>query len=177
MADSLKDQMLALGLISKQQAARRPGKKTQAPKKQRGQKSQRQQELDAIAAHKREKDRAANREREIQRKAREQADWVRQIIATHALAREATGDDVEPFNFTLNGKIHRLHAKPDQRQRLVSGALGIVQFDGRYHLLPTVEVQRLAEKIAPRCWLPTEDEAPAEDDPYAEYKVPDDLVW
>jgi uncharacterized protein YaiL (DUF2058 family) len=183
MSSSLKDQLMKAGLVTKKQThAAKKGKprgaqarvaKTQAQK-------QRDVELAALEAHKRENDRELNAQRQTQLKAREQADWVRQLIAAHGIRKQAPGPDDPAFNFKLSDAVHHFYVAGAQRKLLGSGAVGIVWFDGAYTLVPDVTAALLVEKIPKRVWRGTADksEAPAvEDDPYADFVVPDDLVW
>ena len=60
---------------------------------------------------------------------------------------------------------------------ITAGKLKIVNDNGVFELVPPA----IAEKIRQRnpslvIDLPDE-QSPAEDDPYADYKVPDDLMW
>ena len=182
MSISLKDQLIAAGLVTKKQAhaarQKQPrGKQGQVQKNQ--QKSQREQELAALDAHKRERDKELNAQRETQKKAREQADWVRQLLAAHGLKKQPPGDDDAAFHFSMGASVEHLYLGQQQRAQLGSGQLGIVSFDGKYHLLPLETARLLHEKIPQRCWLPAEKvaKASAEDDPYAKFEVPDDLIW
>lgn len=181
MSLSLKDQLIQAGLVSKKQAheARRNKPKGRAAKKRQGQRdSARDQELAALDAHKREKDRALNAQRETQRKAREQAEWVRQLLGAHALKKQPPADDDAAFHFNMGKTVEHLYVGGEQRKSLAAGRLGIVSYDGQYHLLPREIVARIAERVPQRCWLPASDsQASAEDDPYAEFEVPDDLMW
>ncbi len=182
MTTSLRDQLAKAGLVSKkpQNQKKKRGPKSQQIKARQQERSQRDQELQALEAHKRNRDRELNAQREQQRKAREQAEWVRQLIGSHAVKKQTPGDADTAFHFSLDGKIHHLYTGGAQRTELASGRLGIVWFDGQYHFLPRGIVEKLQEKIARRTWLspPDEGEQKADsDDPYAEFKVPDDLMW
>ena len=82
MSNSLRDQLIKAGLVTKKQAhetRKRKPRGKQAHQAKRQEKTQRDAELSALDAHKRERDRELNAQREVQRKAREQADWVRQM--------------------------------------------------------------------------------------------------
>ena len=183
MSNSLKDQLIKAGLVSKKQAhearQKKPrGKQAQQARKQ--QKTQRDKELQALDAHKREKDKALNAQREKQRKAREQAQWVRQLLENHAVEKKAVGDEDSAFHFNMGKTVEHMYLAASQRQEVSRGKLGIVSFDGKYHLLPVSIARQLHEKIPNRTWLPdspSTDAAQDEDDPYAGFEVPDDLMW
>lgn len=184
MSISLKDQLIQAGLVSKKQAheARRKKPRGQQAQQARKQKqTQRDKELQALDAHKREKDKALNAQRETQRKAREQAEWVRQLLSSHNLKKKPPAEDDTAFHFSMGKAVEHMYLANSQRQQLARGALGIVSFDGQYHLLPVAVARQLHEKIPQRTWLPDDPRSTAsqsdEDDPYAGYEVPDDLMW
>ncbi|ORE88503.1 hypothetical protein ATO7_01470 [Oceanococcus atlanticus] len=182
MSNSLRDQLIKAGLVTKKQAhetRKRKPRGKQAHQAKRQEKTQRDAELSALDAHKRERDRELNAQREVQRKAREQADWVRQMLGSHAVAKGKPGDDDPAFHFTLAGAVQHLYVGASQRAQLAEGKLGLVQFDGKYHLLPVSIARQLHEKIPQRTWVPEDnkDEPSGQDDPYADFQVPDDLMW
>ncbi len=184
MSDSLKDQLIKAGLVSKKQAHEARSKKPrgqQAQQTRKRQKTQRDKELQAIDAHKRERDRELNVQRETQRKAREQADWVRQLLSAHALHKKPPAEHDTAFHFNMGKTLEHLYLAASQRQELSAGRLGIVSFDGKYHLVPAAIARQLQEKIPQRVFLPQDsassDASKSEDDPYAGYEVPDDLMW
>ena len=87
------------------------------------------------------------------------------------------GDDDVPFNFQNKDKIKRLYVSPDTHKLISAGKLVIVNDNGVFELVPPA----IAEKIRARnpslvIDLPS-DEEPSADDPYADYQVPDDLIW
>lgn len=181
MSSSLKDQLIQAGLVSKKQAhevRRKKPKGRAANKAKTVEQKQRASELAALDAHKRERDKALNAQREAQRKAREQAEWVRQMLSSHAIKKQPPGEDDVAFHFSLDSTVAHLYVAAEQRAQLAAGQIGIVKFDGQYHLLPKTIVARVAERVPKRCWVPeASDDKPDEDDPYANYQVPDDLMW
>ena len=64
------------------------------------------------------------------------------------------------------------------RTQLINGRLAILRLDGNYEIVP----RPVADKIAERdesvlVLLNTQSEDDAADDEYADYKIPDDLIW
>ena len=187
MSSSLKDQLISAGLLSKEQA--RSSSRKKRPKKSPN-KSGRKRELDPeaqerqalVAAHEareRERNRELNQQREQARKAQEQAERIRQILSTRALPKVGLNEETSRYNFQLDKRIHGLHVTAAQRKMLVDGKAGIVHFDGQYHLLPMEHAERLKALSPKRVWVAAEAEQPpkSDDDPYAGYEVPDDLIW
>ena len=151
MADSLKDQLLSAGLITKDQA--RKNSRKQRPKK--------------------------GKKRVLDPEAQEQSDRIRQILSSRGLPKAGIDEETSRFYFQLDKRVHNLHVTAAQRAQLVGGKCGIVLFDGHYHLLPIEHAQRIQALTPQRVWVGTdEDDQPSdEDDPYAGYEVPDDLIW
>ena len=84
-----------------------------------------------------------------------------------------------------DGAIRTLLVNDDLRQKLSSGALVIARLGDRYELLPRAAGDKVRERDASMIVLDhgqhagTESPATTSDDDayYAQFKVPDDLVW
>jgi len=182
MSDSLRDQLLKAGLVTRKQA-------TQVEQKQQRQqyrqtKGQKPAQTDAqrLAS---EQARAAKvaRDRELNRQRAEKADAkarhaeIRQLIDQHRLP-PLEGEQFDYFNFVAGKKIRRIALNPDLRARLTRGELSIVRHEGRSALVPADVAERIRERDE-RVVIAFSD-APAavdEDDPYKDFIVPDDLRW
>ncbi len=123
----------------------------------------------------------AQRDRELNRKRQEEAEQkarhaqIKQIVETHRLT-DAEGDI--PFNFTDGTRIKRLYLKREIQEQVIGGRLMIVRQGGRYHLVRPEVAEMIRERNAASViTLGTASAAPAADDPYADYEVPDDLIW
>lgn len=177
---SLRDQLLKVGLVDKKQVKKARIDKKRQKKRLRGKTENGNHGKAALASAKANKishDRELNhmRQQKAERKAR--AAQIRQLIETHRIPKEE-GD--LPFNFEHNKKIKRIHITESIRNQLSNGKLAIVKLDGPYELVPL----KIAEKIRHRdekCvilsnrYQPRDTEKP--EDPYAEYQIPDDLIW
>jgi uncharacterized protein YaiL (DUF2058 family) len=175
MAGSLQDQLVKAGLASEQQLKHTKSKKrkqkrsgTAAPDE-----AQRKQAQQA-AAEKRARDQALNRQRdeEAKRKAEQIALW--QLVRDNRIPR-SNGD--RAYNFTDGSALKRLYVTAAQHRDLVDGRLAIVRHDDFYELVPVDIAERL--EVAEPTLVLVHNRAEAEDgdDEYAEYKVPDDLMW
>lgn len=100
---------------------------------------------------------------------------VLQMVRQH---RQPKGNGDVAYNFTLGSKIDRIHVSNAVQQHLVHGRLAIVVLDGTVELVPKVVADKIAER-APEVVVTVKKaaSAPAEDDPYADYKIPDDFTW
>lgn len=176
MAISLQDQLLKAGVANKQQAK----KAKQAKKKQKNtpaaeDSSQQQAALEAARKAKAEKDRELNRQRQAEQSQKAAAAEVRQLLNQHRVALPDNGET--RYNFVHEKKIKSLWVNNGMLSQLARGQLRVAVLDEGYILIPADVVERIEQRI-PGTVLPCpEPEKPAEDDPYAEYQIPDDLMW
>lgn len=184
MGKSLQEQLVESGLAKPKQARKARHEKTRKGKAARrrgerpGDDRKLDRELDAAQAAKRERDRQLNEKRQAQRAAREREAAVVQIIESNRVARDTDSGDTVPYNYTVEKRIRRMDVSPAQRRELAAGRLGIARYRGVTSLVPRATAERLLEYIPDRVWLVTpDDNEPDPDDPYAEYQVPDDLMW
>lgn len=176
----LQEQLLKAGLVKKSKLAEvareqnkaRHGKGPAAP-------SEIQREAERARAEKAERDRALDAERKAQARTTELRAQARQIITDRKVPR--TGE-IE-YRFNAGGAIRTVLVNDDLKKKLVAGALVIVQLDDRYELLPRVAAEKVRERDASLIVLDHGQPADAatstseDDDYYAQFKVPDDLMW
>ncbi len=177
---SLQDQLLKAGLID-------PKKAKQAQKEQRKQtkmqhKSKEILESEAkIAAQqardeKLERDRKLNAERDAIAHKKAIEAQIRQLITLNKQSRE-NGDIA--YNFTDNQKIKKVMVSATIQKRLINGQLAIAKLGESYELVPS----QIANKIIARdasfivSQVAQTLNTPTDDDPYADFQIPDDLMW
>lgn len=179
MGNSLRDQLLKKGLVTKKQVNKALNEK-RAFRSKKGNKEAReddevqkkiQQAREKQAAHVRELNRQKNetaREKEIQ-------DQIRQIINKNIIEMEG---DIS-FHFVDNKKIKKLFVIKKIAEDLSKGRMAVVKEDERYSVVPAkaaIQIQdRKAECVILLNTPETKDSDP--DDPYAEFPIPDDLEW
>ncbi len=182
MGNSLQDELLKAGLVDKRQVNEANKRKKAAGKASAkgGKKKRTAKPVDPEVQRQREekaaRDRELNQQREEVRRQREVNAQVRQLVSRHRHPRVAQDDDI-PFHFDNKGKIKRLFVSAETHGLITERKLVIVNDNGQFELVPP----EIAEKIRARnpslvIDLP-EESKPADDDPYADYKVPDDLMW
>lgn len=174
MSNSLKDQLLALGLAPKKQVSR---SKTAARKKPAGKKPRGDADISLDQAYRirskeeqREKQRAVAEKRELERQRREVNKKLRGIIGDCAVR-----DDKAEIkrSFIYKGKIRSVLTTAEQLKQINAGSLGVVYLSGTYHLLPADKVEHI-RKFAPD-HVPDLGGAVYEEE--TEHPVPDDLIW
>ncbi len=140
-----------------------------------------QREAERVRAEKAERDRALAADQKSQARVRELAAQARQIIQDKKLPRAGDSE----YRFTADGAIRTLLVDDDQRRRLASGALVVARLGDRYELLPRAAGDQVRQRDAALIVLDhgqaagSEAAAPSSEDDayYAQFKVPDDLVW
>jgi len=180
VADSLQDQLRKAGLVNekKLKKARRVKHAAEMERKAHGVPG----DDAALAAQraraeKAARDRALNEERDRQANLKALAAQVRQLIELNRQPRD-NGDI--PFNFADGRAIKKLFVTKRHQVHLVDGRLAIVKLDDRYELVPTAVAQKIRLRDPGTVILCNETvtgSKSAADDPYADYKIPDDLNW
>lgn len=138
-------------------------------------------EAERARAEKAERDRALAHERKAQARSAELRAQARQIIEDKHVP--AAGE-VE-YRFSSEGAIRTLLVDDDQRRKLSTGALVIARLGERHLLLPRAAGDKVRERDAAMIVLDhglasgTEAAAATSEDDayYAQFQVPDDLVW
>ena len=99
---------------------------------------------------------------------------IAQLIELNAIADRG---DIE-FSFPEDNLIKTIRVTEPQRDALVSGALAIVKLSDSYKIVPRKTAEKIAERDESFVLLSNagSDDELVEDE-YAEFKVPDDLMW
>ena len=181
MGNSLLEQLKKSGLVDKNKAqqVKQSQYKSQKQKTKRGSPAkvdEAQLLVQQAHAEKVERDRELNQKKqeEIERKAI--AAQVRQLIETNRV-KERDGDIV--YHFADGNVVKRLYVSEQVHKHLTAGLLAIVKLGDGYELVPMAVADKIKQRDD-RCIIQAEHAAPPvqdEDDPYADYKIPDDLMW
>ena len=89
------------------------------------------------------------------------------------------------FNFTDNNLIKKITVDKLTQAQLISGRLAIARLvidssgESEYAIIPAIVADKIAQRDASSIVLNSalSQEEQDEDDPYADFKVPDDLMW
>jgi uncharacterized protein len=178
---SLRDQLLKVGLVDEKQIKKASRDKRKQDRQRRKGKTQTSKQdtlpQQPAQAKKIERDRALNRQLQTQAERKAVAAQIKQLIETNRLPKD---DGDVPFNFADNNKIKRIYTSEAVRKQLSRGKLAIVRLGGRYELVPSTIVEKIRirdKKCVILCNEPQVNSADNSDDPYADYRVPDDLLW
>jgi uncharacterized protein YaiL (DUF2058 family) len=176
----LRDQLLKSGLVNEKQVKKAQKEKHKEQRSQgkshAGEDEEAQRRL-RVQAEKLERDRRLNQQRKDDANKKALAAQARQLIEVHQQPRN---EGETPFSFTDGGKIKKLMLETRVRDQLVRGQLAIVKVDQAYELVPRETAEKILQRDAAFLILmnePSGHNEPSSDDPYADYQVPDDLIW
>jgi len=175
MSNSLKDQLLALGLAPKKSKPD-PGKKPKVRHKPaKADRQDKEISLDQayrmrVREERRQQERAVELKREQERQRRQTNQKISALVKEYAV-RDPNAENKR--NFVYKGRIRSVLATPDQITEINAGKLGVVYLSGNYHLLPSDRIEEIRE-FAPD-HIP--DLQGADQDDEGDHPVPDDLIW
>lgn len=177
MGNSLQDQLFKAGLANKKQAVRAKKAKNTKEKLQRTGKEVVDETAELVAkadAEKLAKDRELNRQRvEAANKKAIQAQ-IKELVSLNRIEERG---DIE-YRFNDNGTIRTLLLQDEHRELIIKGRLTVVKVNDVCDIVPRAVANKIAERDESAVIVSndqsSEDEA---DDEYADYKVPDDLMW
>lgn len=181
MAGSLQDQLLSAGMANKKQA-----NKINAEKRQKKRQNRNKNDVDEIALSaakaiedERKKSQELNKQRREEAEQKAIAAQVIQIIKMNSIDMGA-GENGLNYNFTDNAKIKTIDVSKKNQNLISRGHLAIAKIDNDYYLIPAKAAEKIKQRDDQSIVLFNEnvsDQSQEDDDPYADYKVPDDLMW
>jgi uncharacterized protein YaiL (DUF2058 family) len=176
---SLQDQLLKAGLIDEKKAKQVSKEKRKTAKVQRKSNEvavdETRQQAKQAREQKAERDRQLNAARKAEAEKKAVAAQIKQLIEMN---RQPKDRGELAYNFTDAGKIKQLYISNTLQRRLSNGLLAIVKLNDSYELVPAPVAERIAQRderylVA----LNAKQDTPEDDDPYADYQIPDDLMW
>lgn len=179
----LKDQLLKSGLINDKQlkkAARDQHKESQLSKQQGKPTQQDSQRANLQQAQqiKIQRDRELEQSRKQAAELKALSAQIGQMIEQAAM-RHTEGDLI--FSFADLNTVKRLHLNACTRDQLSRGLAGIVKHGHKYHIVPRETVEKIRQRDASAVTLLNphgqKAEISTDEDPYAAFQVPDDLIW
>jgi uncharacterized protein YaiL (DUF2058 family) len=182
MAVSIQDQLTQSGLIDDKKAKQLKRAKHKQKKLARKSKNpavyQHKLELDREKSEKIAKDRQLNLEKNKQAEKHASAAQIKQLIEMNIVAKD--GD--QKFSFTDANIIRHIYVSQTQVDQLSRGRLAIVtQKGGQKHnhvLVPMGVAEKIEQRDAKVVVFKAQKNTIAEEnDPYANFEIPDDLTW
>jgi uncharacterized protein YaiL (DUF2058 family) len=181
MRSTLQDQLLKAGLVDEKSI--KEAKKQKQSQQQKVAKNQRHIETDEAKllaqkalADKADRARALNVQHNEQMMQRAIAAQIRQMIEHN---RQSRGGGDIAYNFSDNKVIKKILVSQKVSDEIRRGQLAIVKLDDKYELIPAAAAAKIRERDAACVVVCNENTVSAgvDDDPYADFKIPDDLMW
>lgn len=183
MADSLQDQLRALGLVTtepkrthgKNRSSRSPEKRHSGKRDSVQQTAQEPSLGEAYALRERDEQQQAQQARRQRQQEERRRRRINQAIREIVSAQRQNREDADiARHFLFNGRIRTIYVTPEQQNALNCSGLGIVYLTGGYHLLEPKALEAVRRISAEHVVDIGIDDGDDDDDPIP---VPDDLVW
>jgi|JI10StandDraft_1071094.scaffolds.fasta_scaffold461832_2 uncharacterized protein YaiL (DUF2058 family) len=177
MSNSLKAQLLKSGLADAKRAKKVHQQQLEAGKNA---KDETKEAVQKAMAEKAERDRLLNLQRKEEQEKKAIVAQIKQLIESNRIDRK--GADVA-YQFTDDKKIKKLYVTALLLNQLAKGQIAVVRFAEAYELVPAPVAAKIAMRDAAlvvvlnQAQAKTNDQTADEEDPYANYQIPDDLMW
>jgi hypothetical protein len=181
---SLQDQLLKAGLSTKQKArqanadSRKKNKqKRSGVKHDASLQEQVKQNLAKEKAEKIARDGALNDKKNKELATKENSLRIKQILQHHQVT-DVNGEN--EYNYTFNTKIKKLSLDTITHKALVNGRLALCGLEATTYIVTSETAAKVAELDSNIILVQNDkvaSEVTDEDDPYADYQIPDDLMW
>lgn len=178
---SLQDQLLKAGLVDEKKAKKVKNDKRKATKQQHKSKAVVVDETKAAAAQARaekaERDRRLNEDRKAEAERKAIAAQIKQLIEMNRQPKGAGGSGEVAYNFTDGKQIKKIYVSEEVQGLLTRGRLAIVKLGKGYELVPAPVAEKISQRDESYVIAQAVAQEVDEDDPYADYQIPDDLMW
>jgi uncharacterized protein YaiL (DUF2058 family) len=175
---TLQEQMLKAGLVTSKKVA----KVQRTAKKSRVQAREAREAVEENKKAQLERDKQLSEQQKQAALSKEYKAQVKQLIEMNRIT--VPKGDIG-FNFTDNNLIKKIMVDKLTQAQLINGRLAIARLvadskgESQYAIIPAIVADKIAQRDAESIVLNSalSQEEQDEDDPYADFKVPDDLMW
>lgn len=175
---TLQEQMLKAGLVTSKKMA----KVQRTAKKSRVQAREAREAVEENKKAQLERDKQLSEQQKQAALAKEYKAQVKQLIEMNRIA--ISKGDIG-YNFTDGNLIKKIYVDKTTQAQLINGRLAIARLvtdssaESEYAIIPASVADKIAQRDASSIVLRSElsEQAKDEDDPYADFVVPDDLMW
>ncbi len=176
---SLQEQLLKAGMVDKNKVRQANQDKSKQKKVERRTGTETVDEARLAAQELQRKNAERAREMNAQRDAAaNQKAILAQIAQMVQKNRQSKGNGDIAYHYTHGTKIERMYVSAAVQAHLMAGRLVIVVQGGGTELVPRVIADKIAERDASMVVRVNKaSNAVEEDDPYAAFQIPDDLMW
>ena len=176
---SLQDQLLKAGIVDLKKAKEiKKEKRKQAKQRPKGsvQVDETKEQAKRALAERSQHDRDTNRQQQAQADKKAVHAQIIQLINVNRINRQ--GGEIA-YQFSDKRKIKKLYVTASLQGQLIKGQIAIVKLGENYELVPAAVAEKIRQRNAAIIVLLNTKESSAvdEDDPYADYQIPDDLMW
>ncbi|MDD2658901.1 MAG: DUF2058 domain-containing protein [Methylococcales bacterium] len=178
---SLQEQLLKSGLVSSAQAKSAKSDKRKQTEQQRKNNvtvvDEAKELVKKAQAEKAERDRELNQLIKQQEEQKHLIAQVKQLIEQNRQPKDAEG---LAYHFNDNNKIKTLYVSEAMREQIIRGRLAIVKLGDGYEVVSSEVAKKISLRDAASVVLlnePIDSADENKDDPYADYQIPDDLMW
>jgi uncharacterized protein YaiL (DUF2058 family) len=175
---TLQEQMLKAGLVTSKKMA----KVQRTAKKSRVQAREAREAVEENKKAQLERDKQLSEQQKQAALTKEYKAQVKQLIEMNRISVAKGNID---FNFTDNNLIKKVVVDKQTQTQLINGRLAIARLivdnssESQYAIIPAVVADKIAQRDASFIVLNSalSQDIQDEDDPYADFKIPDDLMW
>lgn len=175
---TLQEQMLKAGLVTSKKMA----KVQRTAKKSRVQAREAREAVEENKKAQLERDKQLSEQQKQAALSKEYKAQVKQLIEMNRIVIAKGNID---FNFTDNNLIKKVVVDKATQTQLINGRLAIARLvtnsngDSEYAIIPAIVADKIAQRDESYIVLNSalSEEIQDEDDPYADFKIPDDLMW
>lgn len=175
---TLQEQMLKAGLVS----SKKMDKVQRTAKKSRVQAREAREAVEENKKAQLERDKQLSERQKQATLAKEYKAQVKQLIEMNKI--DISKGNIG-FNFTDNNLIKKIAVDKQTQAQLINGRLAIARLlvdssgKSEYAIIPASVADKIAQRDADSIVLNSalSQEEQDEDDPYADFKIPDDLMW
>jgi len=177
---SLQEQLLKAGLANKQSAKQIRSEKRKKNKAVRKGQDQASTELQESLSSQKEQQAAADLA--LNKSIKAELDKKSEIANVKQMLEQLKIADFEgelAFNYVQDSKVKTLYVNDINQNALTKGRIGICQFEGQIYLVAAQAAEKV-QAVDSQYVLLLNDNQPVaidEEDPYADFQIPDDLMW
>ncbi|MDD1626648.1 MAG: DUF2058 domain-containing protein [Methylococcaceae bacterium] len=179
---SLQEQLLKSGLVSSAHAKSAKSDKRKQTQQQRQNNvtvvDEAKELVKKAQAEKAERDRELNQIRKVQEDQKHLIAQVKQLIELNRQPKDADG---LAFHFNDHNKVKTLYVSETMRDQIIRGKLAVVRLGASYEVVSSEVAKKISLRDAASVIVHNELMATStidnNDDPYAGYQIPDDLMW
>ncbi|MDH3327436.1 MAG: DUF2058 domain-containing protein [Gammaproteobacteria bacterium] len=181
MSNALQEQLLKAGLTTEKKISKEKHAKNKMAKQQKLKKNKRKivDESKVIAQQaadeKRQRDRELNHQKENAAKQKAIVAQIKQLIEMN---KANVGEGDLSYNFEDNKVIKHIYVTNTLHEQISRGKFAIVKFENSYTAVPAVVANKIKDRDPSYIIVFNDSDTSTDiDDEYADYQIPDDLMW